>query len=159
MLGGGRMFRRLEKYLLAATNVDVLAGLVLVVYELRQNRESINLDTQFAVSEQLATTHMALATDGELAELISAASAGETDTFSEGDHLRVRSWLRAMIEPRISYYWLRDSDFIDPKEWFGFMSFVEWAMARDYYRQLVVSGEVTTYTEQMLVEISVRCAT
>lgn len=70
------MFQGFEKYFVLATNIAVLIGLALLVYELRQNRESIEIETQFSIADAAIQTHTAVATDPELAQLISVANRG-----------------------------------------------------------------------------------
>jgi hypothetical protein len=149
------MNNRFERFLVLATNLAVLAGLLLLVYELQQNRESIDIETQFAISEAAIQTHLAVAGDDELAQLVTAATAGDTENFSESDALRVRSWHRAMMEPRISFYWLRDSDFINADDWCNFMGFVLWSRTKDYYRSIM--DRDIAYAEEMADEIRSRC--
>ena len=41
---------RLERYLMIATNLSVLVGLILVAFEFRQNREAIEIDQQLSIA-------------------------------------------------------------------------------------------------------------
>ena len=146
---------RLERYLVIATNLSILVGLLLVVLELRQNREAAELQYNLGVSETNSQIFLALANDGDLAGLVSKASVGDVEQFSQADHLRVRNWVLARLELVIGYYWLRDSDFIARDDWCNYMRTFEWAHQIPYYRKVI--DESYSYAKAIDLEIQARC--
>jgi hypothetical protein len=146
---------RLERYLVIVTNLSILAGLLLVALELRQNRQAIDLQYGMAISQVNSQLFMALATDADLAGLVSKASVGDIDQFTQTDHLRVRNWLFARLEPTLSFYWLRDSDFIEHDDWCNGMRIFERFYAIPYYRKVI--DDSITYAKAIDVEAQARC--
>jgi len=130
---------RLERYLMIATNLSVLMGLLFLGFQLRQERHAIEMQFQWSMAEVSSEIAMTLATDGELAALVSKAQRGEVAQFSEADHLRVRNWLSGFLEPRLSYYLLRESGFIPQSDWCNVMrSFVHY-YENPYFRTVIDS--------------------
>ena len=146
---------RLERYLVIATNLSILVGLLLVVFQLRQNRDAIELQLQMSIAEVLSQTDMAVATSRDLALLMSKASADNASDFDEADRIQVSNWLAAALEPRISYYFLKDSNIIANDDWCNAMRFVESAYAKPYYRKIMESNYA--YLDSMLRDIRAIC--
>ena len=146
---------RLERYLMIATNVAVLVGLLLVAFEFRQNREAIEIEQQLSIAEVNSQIAITLATDAALADLVSRAWKGEFVSFSDSEHVRLRAWVNANLEPRLGYYFLRDSGFMLQDDWCNFMrQFVRWR-ANTYFRDVVV--ELISYADEVHREIDNRC--
>ena len=68
---------RLNRWLTLAANLGVLAGIVLLAFELEQNREMMRAQTRNEVSVQLVNLLSQIATSGELSSLLFRAESGE----------------------------------------------------------------------------------
>jgi hypothetical protein len=147
--------QRLERVLLILTNLAVVAGLVLVFLELRQNRAAIELEYNMSVADIMSDTQMAVATDRSLAEALAMRAAGQVESLDAADQLRVRAWLSAVMEPRLSYYWMKDSDVIPQEDWCGVMRFVQRVNTNDFLRDELERH--VPYTKRMISDVDARC--
>ena len=66
-----------NRWLTLGANVGVLCGILLLVYELAQNREMVQAQTRNEVARQLSDRLQLLASDPELASIWVRARAGE----------------------------------------------------------------------------------
>lgn len=146
--------QRLERALLILTNVAVVAGLVLVFLELRQNRAAIELEYNMAMQDTMSDINMAIATAPDLTELIARVESGQAESLDASDQVQLRFLFNGMMEPRISYYWLKDSDIIPREEWCNLMSFVQWANADEGMRREM---ERNTYAKRMVADVDAIC--
>ena len=144
----------LERYLTILTNIGVIIGLVFVVIEIRQNQSAIQIDHQLAIAEINSQLNIAVATDTELAGLLEQAHRSDVGSFSPTDHLRVSEWVSAVLEPMISYYFLRDSEFIEPEEWSNFVRVIPAMLEHEYYSVLLAENPHVPNIER---EYSKRC--
>ena len=108
---------KFERLITIITNLAVVSGMVLVVFELQQNREAIQIAHQFSLAGLMSQTHLAVATDHELADLITRAKRNDTQDFTLADIERVNRWALAILEPRISSYHLRSNEFVVLEDW------------------------------------------
>lgn len=79
-------------------NVGVLAGLLLLVSELNQNRNMMLAQARHEVSQGIVDQFYAVATDPEFAEFLSKALSGQLE--SEAERLRFNSYAAARLR-----YW------------------------------------------------------
>ncbi len=145
---------RIESYVALLVNIALLFGLGLVFVELRQNNEAILIDRELTLAGLHSQNQMAIAGDAELALLV--AQAWTTDEeFSLGEEARLRSYAGAHLEPLISYYFMRDSDFMNQQDWCSAMRLYTQFYEHDFFHQYVES--YTTYASQIRDEIDNRC--
>ena len=145
----------LESKITIATNLAVLIGLGLVVFELQQNREAIHLDHQMALAQTMVEIHSTIATDDELASLVTRANSGDVESLNEAEHLRLYYWLWLNIEPRIGYYNLRDTDFMIVEDWCNLMGEFSGYYNHDYFGDILRKSIV--YANQIEAAIQDRC--
>lgn len=74
---------RLAGWLTLGANVAVLIGIVLIVVELDQNRDSMRAQTRNELAAQISELLSMIASDGELASIRRRADAGEELTPDE----------------------------------------------------------------------------
>ncbi len=67
---------QLNRWLSLAANLGVLAGIILLVFELEQNREIMRAQTRNEVSAQVVGLLSQVATDSELSGLLYRAEIG-----------------------------------------------------------------------------------
>jgi hypothetical protein len=77
----------LNKWLTLAANVGVIAGIVFLALELRQNNELLEAETRAAANIRLTATPAMISTDIDLADVLVRAKNGEA--LSESEELRV----------------------------------------------------------------------
>ena len=147
--------QRLERLLLILTNAAVVVGLVLLLLEFRQNRAAIELDYNMSIADLMSDIQMAVATDRSLAEALAKRAAGQVETLDAADQLRVRAWLFAMMEPRLSYYWMKESDVIPRDDWCGVMRFVQRVNTNDFLRDELERH--VPYAKRMVSDVDARC--
>jgi hypothetical protein len=147
--------QRLERALLILTNVAVVAGLVLVFLELRQNRAAIELEYNMSFTDIMSDLQMAVATNGELADVIARAEGGQIETLSAADRVQLQYLFRGLMEPRIAYYWLQHSDIIPPEDWCQVMRFVQLANADDGMRSEMERN--LSYAKRMVADVEGIC--
>ena len=146
---------RLESYFSMAVNLGLIIGLGLVFVELRQNNEAILIDRELTLAELHSQNQMAIAGDAELATLIGRAWRGEELEFSTGEEARLRAYVGAHLEPLISYYFMRDSDFLDTQDWCSSMRFYVQMYEHAKFSSIVAA--YTTYSHEIRQEIDNRC--
>lgn len=147
--------QRLERVLLILTNVAVVVGLVLLVVELRQNRDAIELEYNLSMADVMSDIAMGVATDRTLAVAIAKAENGQIESLDAADRVRLRFLFSATMEPRLSYYWVKDSDFIAREEWCSTMRFVQVANATDDWRREM--ERMTSYAKRMVADVDALC--
>jgi hypothetical protein len=74
---------RINHWLTVGTNVAVLFGIILLVYELQQNREMMRAQTRNEISAKLTEIQMTVASNPQLADMLTRARTGEDLTASE----------------------------------------------------------------------------
>ena len=75
---------RVAGWLTLGANIAVLIGIVLIVVELDQNRDSIRAQTRNEISSDIVQLLSMIASDGELANIRRRADAGEELSPDEG---------------------------------------------------------------------------
>jgi len=147
--------QRLERLLMILTNAAVVAGLVLVYLELRQNRASIELEYNMSVADMMSDVDMAIATSPDLAELIAKAEARQLESVDAADLVQLRFSFYGLMEPRISYYWMKNSDIIPRDEWCTTMRFVQIANADEGMRR-EMEGTLA-FAKRMVADVDTIC--
>lgn len=146
---------KFERLITIITNLAVVSGMVLVVFELQQNREAIQIAHQFSLAGLMSQTHLAVATDHELADLITRAKRNDTQDFSPADIERVNHWALAILEPRISSYHLRSNEFVVLEDWCNLMrDFTD--LYRHPYFGAIVKSDIS-YADAIAADIEKRC--
>lgn len=101
---------RLAGWLTLGANVAVLIGIVLIVVELDQNRDSMRAQTRNDLSNSIVQLMSMIASDGELASIRRRADAGEelsTDDEYRYTHLTIatlRYWENVHYQYRQGLY-------------------------------------------------------
>jgi hypothetical protein len=147
---------KFERLITIVTNLAVVSGMVLVVFELQQNREAIQIAHQFSLAGLMSQTHLAVATDHELADLITRAKRNDTQDFSPADIERVNRWALAILEPRISSYHLRSNEFVVLEDWCNLMRDFTDLYRHPYFGAIVKSD--LSYANAIATDIEKRCA-
>lgn len=147
---------KFERLITIITNLAVVSGMVLVVFELQQNREAIQIAHQFSLAGLMSQTHLAVATDHELADLITRAKRNDTQDFSPADIERVNHWTLAILEPRISSYHLRSNEFVVLEDWCNLMRDFTDLYRHPYFGAIVKSD--LSYADAIAADIEKRCA-
>lgn len=146
---------KLERLITIITNLAVVAGMVLVVLELQQNREAIQIAHQLSLAGLMTQSHLAVASDQELADLVTRAKRNDTQDFSPVDTERVNHWVLAFLEPRISSYHLRSNEFIVLEDWCNLMrDFTD--LYRHPYFGVIVKSDLS-YADAIAADIENRC--
>lgn len=148
---------KIESTISVIVNIAILIGLGLVVIELRQNNEAILIDRELALAELHSQNQMAIAGDAELATLIARAWLDESAEFSMSEAARLRSYVGAHLEPLISYYFMRDSDFMNQQDWCSSMRFYTALYDHAFFSEIVL--DYATYAQEIRSEIDARCST
>ena len=81
----------LNRWLILAANLGVLAGIILLVFELNQNRAMMRAQIRNEVAVQLIDLMSQVAIDPELADLLDRAWSGEELTRAEATQFRHRN--------------------------------------------------------------------
>ena len=81
----------LNRWLILAANLGVLAGIILLVFELNQNRAMMPAQIRNEVAVQLIDLMSQVAIDPELADLLDRAWSGEELTRAEATQFRHRN--------------------------------------------------------------------
>ena len=89
---------RLAGWLTLGANVAVLIGIVLIVVELDQNRDSMRAQTRNDIAETVVQLTSTIASDGELASIRRRANAGEELSPDEASRY-------ALLTVAIVRYW------------------------------------------------------
>lgn len=147
---------KFERLITIITNLAVVSGMVLVVFELQQNREAIQIAHQFSLAGLMSQTHLAVATDHELADLITRAKRNDTQDFSPADIERVNRWALAILEPRVSSYHLRSNEFVVLEDWCNLMRDFTDLYRHPYFGAIVKSD--LSYADAIAADIEKRCA-
>lgn len=146
---------KFERLITIITNLAVVAGMVLVVLELQQNREAIQIAHQLSLAGLISQAHLAIASDRELADLVARAKRNETQDFSSADIERVNHWALAFLEPRISSYHLRSNEFVVLEDWCNLMrDFTD--LYRHPYFGIIVNSNLS-YADAVAADIENRC--
>lgn len=146
---------KFERLITIITNLAVVSGMVLVVFELQQNREAIQIAHQFSLAGLMSQTHLAVATDHELADLITRAKRNDTQDFTPADIERVNRWALAILEPRISSYHLRSNEFVVLEDWCNLMRDFTDLYQHPYFGAIVKSD--ISYADAIAADIEKRC--
>lgn len=146
---------KFERLITIITNLAVVAGMVLVVLELQQNREAIQIAHQLSLAGLMTQSHLAVASDQELADLVTRAKLNDTQDFSPVDTERVNHWALAFLEPRISSYHLRSNEFIVLEDWCNLMRDFTDLYRHPYFGVIVKSN--LSYADAVAADIENRC--
>lgn len=146
---------KFERLITIVTNLAVVAGMVLVVFELQQNREAIQIAHQLSLAGLMSQAHLAVASDQELAGLVTRAKRNDTQDFSPVDIERVNHWALAFLEPRISSYHLRGNEFVVLEDWCNLMRDFTDLYRHPYFGVIVKSG--LGYADAVATDIENRC--
>jgi hypothetical protein len=146
---------KFERLITIVTNLAVVAGMVLVVFELQQNREAIQIAHQLSLAGLMSQAHLAVASDQELAGLVTRAKRNDTQDFSSVDIERVNHWALAFLEPRISSYHLRGNEFVVLEDWCNLMRDFTDLYRHPYFGVIVKSG--LGYDDAVAADIENRC--
>ncbi|MCP5243624.1 MAG: hypothetical protein H6940_09380 [Burkholderiales bacterium] len=147
---------KFERIITIITNLAVVSGMVLVVFELQQNREAIQIAHQLSLAGLMSQINLAVASDHELAGLIARAKYNDTKDFSPADTERVKHWTLAILEPRISSYHLRSSEFVVMEDWCNLMRDYTDLYRHPYFGAIVKSD--LSYADAIAADIENRCA-
>jgi hypothetical protein len=82
---------RLNRWLSLAASLGVLAGIVLLVFELEQNREMMRAQTRNEVSVQLVDLLSQVATSDKLSSLLVRTESGEPLSVEESNRFQHRA--------------------------------------------------------------------
>jgi len=88
---------KLERLALVAeivSGIAIVVTLIVLVIEVRDNTNAVRAETRQSIAERVERITMTVATDDELAELVTAAANGESDLFYD---LRVRAFVTAIL--------------------------------------------------------------
>ncbi len=91
-------------------NVGVIAGILLVAYELNQNREMTQAQTRNSITETIVGVQLTIATNNELQAANLKLNAGETISAAERSRLLnlwiavFRIWENAHYQHRVGLY-------------------------------------------------------
>ena len=146
---------KLERLITIVTNLAVVAGMVLVVFELQQNREAIQIAHQLSLAGLVSQAHLAVASDQALADLVARAKLNDTQDFSPADIERVNQWALAFLEPRISSYHLRGNEFVVLEDWCDLMRDFTDLYQHPYFGTIVKSD--LSYADAVAADIENRC--
>ena len=111
---------RLNRWLTLAANIGVVAGIVLLVYELNQNREMMRAQVRNEISDRLVDIQMTVASNPQLADVLYRARAGEELTGSERTQFfnrnvaMYRYWESVHYQYRLGLY--DDSEFFKQRD-------------------------------------------
>ena len=102
---------KLNSWLMLGANVGVLIGLLLLVYEIRQNTSLMRAEIHSMRAEGKATRQMDIANDGELMEIVARANAAgfptdpnAFDSLSGVEKLRLQYMYIAIIEATVNWH-------------------------------------------------------
>ncbi|MGZ0020065.1 hypothetical protein [Nitrosomonas sp. wSCUT-2] len=146
---------KFERLITIITNLAVVAGMVLVVLELQQNREAIQIAHQLSLAGLVSQAHLAVASDQELADLVARAKRNDVQDFSPADIERVNQWALAFLEPRISSYHLRSNEFVVLEDWCDLMRDFTDLYRHPYFGAIVKSD--LSYADAVAADIENRC--
>ena len=101
-------------------NAGVIAGILLVAYELNQNREITQAQTRNSITETIVSVQLTLATNNELQAANQKSDAGETLSASERSRLFnlwiaiFRIWENAHYQHRVGLF--EDEEYFSQRE-------------------------------------------
>ena len=111
---------RLNRWLTLGANLGVLIGIILLVFELNQNRDMMRAQTRNEMSNNIVNLLNASATNSDLARIMRRANAGEQLTadelfqFSERQGAMFRYWENVHYQYRMGLY--DEAEFSKQKE-------------------------------------------
>jgi hypothetical protein len=118
---------RLNRWLSLAANLGVLAGIILLAFELEQNREMMRAQTRNELSEQIVDLLSQVATSDELSSLLFRAESGEP--LSDEDIVQFQARALAMLRYFENVHYQYRQGMYDEEEfaaqqdaWRGFMT-------------------------------------
>ena len=117
----------LNRWLTLVANLGVLAGIVLLVFELGENRKMMRAQTRNDVAVQLVDLMSNVATNPDLASLLTRADSGETLTPAEVTQYRHRNIAMFRYFENVHYQYRQglydESEFSTQQEaWRSFMN-------------------------------------
>jgi hypothetical protein len=119
---------RINHWLTVGTNVAVLFGIILLVYELQQNREMMRAQTRNEISSKITEMHMTIASTPQLAETLARAesgaelSPGERQQFLYRNLAMYRYWENVHYQYRLGLY--DDEEFIKQRDsWRSYVNY------------------------------------
>ena len=128
---------RLNRWLTLGANLGVLAGIVLLVYELGQNREMMRAQTRNEVAVQLIDLMSHVSTNPAFASLLTRAASGEALTPAETTQMNHRYIAMFRYFENVHYQYRQglyaDSEFSTQQEaWRRFMDDRTWSFWCNY---------------------------
>ncbi len=122
---------RLNRWLTIVTEVGVLAGILLVAFELAQNREMMEAQTRNEIAVQIVDLMSDGATNPELADLVRRANRAEALTPTDSVQLNHRTMAMFRYFENVHYQYRRglydEAEFAAQREaWRGFMTFPQY---------------------------------
>lgn len=88
-------FEKLDKWLSLTANIGVIAGIVFLAYELRQNNENLEAQARYTIKENRASMNSQIAHDPVFAGVISKARSGSE--LSPTESIQLDSFFRSNL--------------------------------------------------------------
>lgn len=146
---------KFERLITIVANLAVVMGLILVIFELQQNREAVQISHQLSLAGVMSQIYLSIASDHELADLVTRAKHNDAKNFSAAEAARVNYLVLAMLEPRISSYHLRSNEFIILDDWCNLMRDFADLYQHPYFGNIIRSE--VSYADAIVVDIENRC--
>jgi hypothetical protein len=111
---------RVNRWLTLGANIGVLAGIVLLIFELSQNREMMRAQTRNEISDRLVDIQMTIASNPQLADVLYRArigeelSGGERTQFNQRNAALYRYWENVHYQYRLGLY--DDSEYLKQRD-------------------------------------------
>jgi len=121
---------KLNRWLTFGANVGVLAGIVLLIFELEQNREIMRAQTRNELSVQIVDLLRDVSTNSQTASLITQAKNGEVLTPAEATQFRHRAAAMLRYFENVHYQYRQ-----------GMYDEAEFAAQEDAWRDFMRAGE------------------
>ena len=110
-------------------NIGVLAGILFLAYEMRQNTVATRLASAESLSAAVSSTELTVAANPELADLVRRASEGDELTATEA--LRIDVFYRAAVRQWQNAYYRYLSDTLEDELWQPFREAIARTLAVD----------------------------
>ena len=140
---------RTNKWLNILTNVGVLVGLGLLIYEINQNTHALSNETDVAIYSIASNVSLLQAESAEIAELMARSTTAEWDDFNTVEKVRLGGYWGTILDMAELQFRLysRKGDAVDnilfPEYLFRRKSFrVYWVSVRYLYEE-----DFVTYLE------------
>ena len=136
-------------------NLGVIAGILLLVLEIRQNNELMSDEAQRARSESIREGFLSMAENGELAAIWVKERSGERLTAVE-EHRLGNYWMRGVLGYQTSFQQLPREELEAYKAWFRglFERSPSWRNTWELYRGTFQPDFVEFMEEEVFVKVS-----